>query len=148
MRWKVLEEESPRTFAVVFDKDDEAMAGLTAFARDNDVEGAQITAIGAFRRVVLGYFEPDQLDYKRFAVDEQVEVLSLVGDIALDGDTPAVHAHVVVGRSDGSTLGGHFFEGHVWPTLEVVVTDHPGHLTKRIDPDTGLALIDLGNDER
>jgi len=70
-------------------------------------------------------------------------VLSLAGDIALGEDEPQVHAHVVVGKVDGSAHGGHLLEAHVWPTLEVVLVQPPQELRKPVDPDTGLALISL-----
>lgn len=132
-----------RTFAVVFAKGDEAKEGLTAFARDHDVTGASLTAIGAFRQAVLAYFDRDTTEYLDLPIEEQVEVLSLVGDIALNGGEPEVHAHVVVGRRDGSTRGGHLRSGAVWPTLEVIVQETPAHLRKRVDEETGLALVDL-----
>ena len=136
------EQHGNRTFVVVFDKGDEAKAGLTSFAQDNQVSAAHLTAVGGFSRAVLGYFDRQQKEYRRIPVDEQVEVLSLVGDVALKPDGgPEVHAHVVVGRSDGTTLGGHLLEAEVWPTLEVVITDTPRHLRKKHDPETGLALI-------
>ena len=72
-----------------------------------------------------------------------MEVLSLVGDIALDGEVPRVHAHVVVGKADGSAHGGHLLEAHVWPTLEVLLVTTPDHLRRRFDPETGLALIEV-----
>jgi hypothetical protein len=77
-------------------------------------------------------------------VPEQVEVLSLNGDIALDGAEPKVHAHTVLGRRDGSTVGGHLLEAHVRPTLEVILVESPGYLRKTCDRETGLALIDIG----
>jgi predicted DNA-binding protein with PD1-like motif len=82
--------------------------------------------------------------YRKIAMQEQVEVLSLVGDIALKDGAPQLHAHVVVGKSDGTAHGGHLIEAHVWPTLEVILTESPKHLWRKIDPETGLALIDLG----
>lgn len=143
MKSKLIHEADRRTFAVVFDKGDEVVGGLTAFARENAISAAQITAIGAFKTVTLGFFDPDAMDYSRFSLAEQVEVLSLIGDVAEKDGEPQVHAHVVVGRSDGSTRGGHLFEGDVWPTLEVIVTEAPAHLRKTVDDETGLALIDL-----
>lgn len=73
----------------------------------------------------------------------QSEVLSLVGDIALNGSEKAVHAHTVLGHRDGSTTGGHVRRMVVWPTLQVVVTETPPHLQKRVDEETGLALVRL-----
>jgi predicted DNA-binding protein with PD1-like motif len=76
-------------------------------------------------------------------VEEQVEVLSLVGDIALEGGQPRVHAHVVVGKRDGTAHGGHLLDARVRPTLEVILVQPPAHLRRRYDPDSRLALIDL-----
>ena len=44
---------------------------------------------------------------------------------------------------DGSAKAGHLGEGHVRPTLEVIVTESPAHLRKVKDEETGLALIRL-----
>jgi predicted DNA-binding protein with PD1-like motif len=131
-----------RVWALVFDKGDEAVAGLEAFARQERVHAAHFTAIGAFSEATLGYFDRGRSDYDRIPVSEQVEVLSLVGDIALQDGEPTVHAHAVLGRRDGTTIGGHLFEGRVWPTLELFLSAEPAALEKREDEETGLFLID------
>jgi predicted DNA-binding protein with PD1-like motif len=143
MKSKLLHEDGTRTFAVIFDKGDDPYEGLTAFAAENGLDAARITAIGAFRSATLGYFDPEAKEYERFEVDEQVEVLSFIGDIARSEGDPAVHVHVVLGKRGGATVGGHLFAGQVWPTLEVLVTESPDHLAKTEDPETGLALIDI-----
>ena len=142
MKSTVLEASGARTWALIFDKGDEPVSGLTAFAKSQGLGGAHFTAIGAFSEVTLGYFDRKAREYKKIPLREQVEVLSLIGDVALDRGEPKVHAHVVVGRADGEARGGHLLEARVWPTLEVVLTESPRHLRKRHDPETGLALID------
>lgn len=132
-----------KTYAVIFDTGDEVMSNLLEFARANKLGGSHLTAIGAFSDVTLGYFEITSKAYKKIPLSEQVEVLSLVGDIALNDGQPKLHAHVVVGRSDGSAMGGHLVEAHVRPTLEVMVVESPQHLQRKTDPETGLALIRL-----
>lgn len=148
MRSLLLLDRGERTFVVVFDKDDEVIEGLTTFADRQGLRASHLTAIGALRDVVLGYFDPTAREYRKIPVAEQVEVLSLLGVVTLDGEKPKVHAHIVVGCSDGTARGGHLLEGHVWPTLEVVVEELPEHLQRRTDPETGLALIDLGGRAR
>lgn len=143
MRAKLLQVQPPRTYAIIFDKDEEFLTSMTAFAIDQALQSSHFTAIGAFSHVLLGYFDRNRKAYKQIPVNEQVEVLTLNGNIAIDNSQPKVHAHVVVGRSDGSTRGGHLLEGRVWPTLEVVLTEEPEHLHRQTDPETGLALIDL-----
>ena len=142
MKWRVLHENGERTFVLVFAKGDEAMAGLESFVREQHVTAARFTGIGAFTDAKLGYFDRERKDYAEIPVPEQVEALSLLGDVAMEDDEPKVHAHVVLGRSDGTTVGGHLLEARVWPTLEVVLDESPAHLRKRSDPETGLALID------
>jgi predicted DNA-binding protein with PD1-like motif len=143
MRWKLLDAGPPATYAVVLAKGDEVMSELGHVVREQKIEAASITAIGAFERAVLGYFDWETKDYKRIPVDFQVEVLSLLGDVAVSDGEPALHLHAVLGKPDGSTVGGHLLEGHVRPTLEITLIEPPAHLRKRKDPETGLALIDL-----
>ncbi|MGN6783296.1 MAG: PPC domain-containing DNA-binding protein [Marmoricola sp.] len=142
MQTRLLDETGGlRTWVLVMDKDDEAYEQIGRFARDHGVTAASLTAVGAAKAVTLGYFDPEIMEYRPTDVDEQMEVLSLVGDIAMKGDTPAVHAHLVLGRRDSSTLGGHLKRLVAWPTLEVVVEETPAVLRKVVDAETGLALI-------
>lgn len=93
---------------------------------------------------MLGYFDVERKEYEKMPVEEQVEVLSLVGDITSKEDgEPQVHAHVVLGRSDSTTRGGHLLEGYVRPTLEVILVESPKHLRREWDEEVGLALIRL-----
>lgn len=150
MRVKQLESrDGQRTFAIVFGSGEEVGRGLFAFAHENGIGGAYftaiVTAIGALREVTLGYWDWKTKDYRRIPIREQVEVLSLAGNAALPADgTPKVHAHVVVGKADGAAHGGHLLEGYVRPTLEVILVEPPRHLRRKHDPETGLALIDVG----
>jgi predicted DNA-binding protein with PD1-like motif len=143
MRARVIDREAQRTWALVFATGDEVMSTLQAFAAQAGITAARFTAIGALRDATLGYFDWDTKRYERIPVREQVEVLALVGDVALEDDAARIHAHVVVGRRDGTAHGGHLLEAHVRPTLEVMLTESPAHLRRRFDRETGLALIDI-----
>src|SRR5690349_9677487 len=144
MRSKLLNADPPITYAVVLDTGEEVTGELGKFVRDQEVEAASVTAIGAFSRAVLGYFQWETKQYKKIAVDEQVEVVSLLGDVAVDDEGPTLHLHAVLGKSDGSVVGGHLIEAYVRPTLEIILVQSPSYLRKRKDPETGLALINIG----
>ena len=144
MKTKVLSETDERTIALIFDAGDECIAGLTRFATDYNITAARFQAIGAFRQATLGYFDLETKDYVKIPVNEQVEVVSLIGDIALDGSKPKVHAHAVLCKRDGSAHGGHLLAGYVRPTLEVLLIASPNHLARKFNPAFGLALIDVG----
>lgn len=146
MKSKLLHDQGQKTFVVIMDTGDEAAGALLAFARNERLAASRFTAIGAFNEATLGFFDWQTKKYKSIPVFEQVEVLSLIGDITLsDGGNgePKVHAHVVLGRPDGTSLGGHLLRATVRPTLEVIVVESPGYLRRRHDPETGLALIRL-----
>lgn len=144
MKSKLLDSRAEKTWAVIFQTGDEVAAGLKEFAKNNRLAGSHFTAIGAFSDVTLAYFDWQTKHYRKIPLREQVEVLSLIGDIALAADgEPQVHAHIVVGLPDGTVRGGHLMEGHVRPTLEVMLVESPEHLRRKHDPETGLALIDV-----
>jgi predicted DNA-binding protein with PD1-like motif len=131
---------------LIFDACDEVVSTLTAFARENRIAAAHFTAIGAFSDAGIGSFDFKKKYYLRNQVSEQVEVVSLIGDIALDKGEPKVHAHVVVGKRNGAAMGGHLLEAHVRPTLQLVLQESREQLKRKFDPESGLALIELGKD--
>ena len=144
MQSSLLAEGPQRTYALVFDTGDEAMAGLLDFAASNNIDAASFTAIGGFQSAMLAYFNIEAKEYEDIPCDEQVEVLTLAGDVARKQDgSRQIHMHAVVGRRDGSTRGGHVKRATVRPTLEVVLTETPSHLRRTYDENVGLALIDL-----
>jgi len=138
----VLDSQSPKTYLLVFDPDEEVVTGLIGFVREKAITAGHFTAIGAVSGAALGFFDRERKDYKKIPQDGQAEVLSLIGDVALKEDgSPGVHAHAVLGLPDGSARGGHLIEAKVWPTLEVVLTESPKHLRRTFRPELGLALI-------
>jgi uncharacterized protein len=102
MQSKELATVGQRTFVLVFDDAEDVIPALVGFAAAQGLTAAGFTGLGAFSRAELGFFDTDRRDYDRIPVDDQTEVLSLVGNVAdLDG-RPRLHAHVVLGRRDGS----------------------------------------------
>ena len=133
--------EQPQQYAVIFGKGDEVASGLVEFAQKHNITSAHFTGIGALHDVTVAWMDRTRKEYKAIPIPQQVEVLSLIGDIAAYQGKPAVHTHLVVGLEDGTAKGGHLIEAHVFPTLEVMVTVDPVGMQKQFDPETGLALI-------
>lgn len=135
-------DDSPKTFILIFEIGDELAEGLLQFAKQQKLSAASFKAVGALSAVRLGWFSWESKKYEpSVTLDEQVELLSLIGDVALKDGEPVVHAHAVIGRKDGTAHGGHLLKAHIRPTCEVVLTESPTHLQKFIDPQSGLALI-------
>jgi len=126
---------------LVLDGGDDVIASLTAFAEGKHIGGASLHGIGAFSKATIAYWNKETKVYEEIAVHEQVEVLSIAGSVATSGDAVKVHAHVVLGRRDGSAMGGHLLRATVFPTLELFIADMGARLTREKDPDTGLMLL-------
>jgi len=132
----------PKTYALILDNGEEILSSLKQFAKKEDLAGSSFKAIGALSQAELGWFNWKKKKYETAVkLDEQVELLSLIGDIALQNGEPQIHAHLVVGRCDGTAHGGHLLSATVRPTCELVITESPRHLQKEIDPEAGIALI-------
>lgn len=144
MKSKIISDTGQKVWAIVFEAGEDAAQGLLDFARTRKLSASQFTAIGAFSEVELGFFEIEKKEYKCIPIREQVEVLSFLGDVSLSEGDQKIHAHVVLGKIDGTAWGGHLLKGIVQPTLEVILTESPAHLRRTHDQRTGLALIDPG----
>lgn len=144
MKFKLASEHEGRTFVLVLDQGEEAFASVTSFANENAISAASVAAIGAFERAKVGWFDLAAKRYSEISVDEQCEVLSLLGDIAQGDDGKAsLHVHAVLGLRDGSVRGGHFLAGTVRPTLEVTIVETAPELRRKKRADLGIALIDI-----
>ncbi len=137
------EKAGERIYVVVLAAGEEAFSAITEFAVKNGLGGASVSAIGAFEKVTVGWFDLKARTYRPIEIGQQCEALSLLGDIATGDDGKAsLHLHAVLGLDDGTTRGGHFLKGIVRPTLEVTIVETPANLRRRKRADLGIALID------
>ena len=144
MKSKSINDGVERTFVLILDQGEEAFKSITDFADREKISGASVSAIGAFSRAKLGWFDLPAKQYKPIEVNEQCEVLSLIGDVAQGDDGKAsLHLHAVLGLKDGTVRGGHFMSGSVQPTLEVTIRESVVHLRRKKRSDLGIALINV-----
>jgi uncharacterized protein len=130
-------------FALRLERGDPVVDSLTGLASGQGIRGARLQGIGAVTDAELGFYDIERREYDRFRVEGDHEALSILGNLTLDDQGPRVHAHLTLGRRDGSTVGGHLFEAHAGATLELFVMEVPGELRRRMDDSVGLPLIDL-----
>jgi predicted DNA-binding protein with PD1-like motif len=135
---------SQRIFVLILETGEDAFRSISDFANEEHIDGASVSAIGAFEKAKVGWFDLTAKSYKPIDVSEQCEVLSLMGDVARGDDGKAsLHLHAVLGLQDGSVRGGHFLSGIVRPTLEVTIRETVAHLRRKKREDLGIALINI-----
>jgi predicted DNA-binding protein with PD1-like motif len=138
------QDHKTKTYAIIFKPGDEVFSGLSDFAKKYNVTSAHFTAIGALRKAKIGWFDVEKKAYKKLLFDQQCEIGSLIGNIALLDGQPVVHAHMTVGLSDGSSKSGHLLSGFVYPTVEVMMTVEPNAMHKKFNKEIGASLIQPG----
>ncbi|WP_207484720.1 PPC domain-containing DNA-binding protein [Arenibaculum pallidiluteum] len=139
-----IKDGSERTYVVAFREGEDPLAGLDALAREKEFTASRLAGTGGFARAILGLYDPELRNWRRIAVDEQVEVVSMTGTVAIDGSGPSPWIKCVLARADGSVIGGHLLEAVVRPVLEVVLTEAPGTLRRDPDPEGGPGRLSLG----
>ena len=125
----------------MLDSGDEVIAALQRFASEHITTSAFFYGLGAFREATIAWWNPETLQYEDIAANEQVEVLSITGNLTRVRDGIKVHAHTVLGKRHGATIGGHLKRGVVHPTLELFLTVTYQPIHRERDPTTGLDLI-------
>jgi predicted DNA-binding protein with PD1-like motif len=130
-------------FLLRIETGEEILPSVLEFARAHSIEAGVLSGLGAAYGVVLGYFDRRARDYVRMKVEEEVEIVSMQGNLALKEGQPYAHVHVTVSGRDFRALAGHLFEGRAGATCEVLVTPFPGTVRRIKDDRTGLFLLDL-----
>jgi predicted DNA-binding protein with PD1-like motif len=122
---------------------EDILSSIEKIANENKIQSAHFSMIGAVSGVHLGYFDRELNGYKDFSVEEDLEIVSGIGNISkLDGKY-TVHAHTVAADETGRCYGGHLLGGcKVSVTIELVITEIP-ELTRARDEKTGLNLLNI-----
>jgi hypothetical protein len=81
--------QTQRVLVVVCDKGEEAIATIGRALTTEGVSSAQVTAVGGFSAGEVGYFDRDRHGYLPIPIGGQVEVLSLLSDVAERDGEPA-----------------------------------------------------------
>ncbi|MGN6264539.1 MAG: PPC domain-containing DNA-binding protein [Ginsengibacter sp.] len=143
MNYKLINDDKQKTYAIILESGEEAMEQIKAFTRKLNLSASRFTAIGAFSDTTVGFFDFSIKDYKKNRFDQQMEVVSLVGDISVYKNEYKVHAHVVLADEKGAAYGGHLIKGTVHPTLEIILDESPLYLKREMDENSGLPLIKI-----
>lgn len=144
MKHRVLNGQAgERRFAVVFEVDDHVLTLLEQLCERERIASASLSGIGGFHKATLAYYDMETKRYEPIEIDEQVEVVSLLGNVTQFSGKPKIHAHCIVGHRDGRTTAGHLLAGVVRPTLELFVDETAASLIREDRPDIGIPLIAL-----
>jgi predicted DNA-binding protein with PD1-like motif len=132
---------SERRFFLQFEHGEEIKEKLRAFANEHEIGAGVLSGVGAAERCELDFYHLPEQRHESIEVNEAAEVAGLVGNLTRGEDGRAIaHVHATLGRSDGSTVGGHVERMVAGATLEIDLEVLPGTLRRKLDPRVGLQL--------
>lgn len=132
-----------RVIVVRLEPGEDIIKSIASVVAENKLQSGHLSLIGAVSKVHLGYFDLHEKVYKDFTIDEDLEIVSCIGNISRLKNDYVVHAHVVASDVNGKCYAGHLMEGcEVSVTIEIVITEFP-EMSRARDKATGLNLLDL-----
>lgn len=126
-----------------FDKGDKIMASLNDIAEKESIKTGFVSGIGAVNQAELSFFLIDSKEYQTVNFEEPFEVLSMNGTLSYVDNNPHQHVHMVLGKEDYSTIGGHLQEATVSITLEVHIKILDTEVTRETSSEFGIQTLDL-----
>ena len=123
--------------------DEEVNNKLKEACRKHDIKtGIIISGIGQLKNAKLGYFR-SKGNYTLENFDKHLEILSLTGNICKQKKDYILHLHAVLGDEEKNAIGGHFFEGKISVTGEIILLKTNLDFQRKIDKETGLQTLYL-----
>ena len=138
-------EEKPyltgRTYIFRLPKGKDLLESLADFCHDNQVKCGVVNVVGSVSNATVGFYDQTKKKYDKKFINEEMELLSLNGNISIQDNRPIVHAHVMLSGKDYNTVGGHLFPGTKIYVCEAYIQELVGEpKVRRSDKVTKLAL--------
>ena len=130
-------------YVVRLEMGEDILASLKRFAEAKEIRAATFEGIGSLNKVKLGHYDFKTREYKWETFQEDLEILTLSGNISTMNRSALPHAHATLGRRDFSVIGGHLDEGSLANMVEIGIRKLPGKIVKVRDEKVGLNLMQL-----
>ena len=124
-----------------YDPGEEVLSSLTTFCSERSIFAGTFSGIGAAKEVVLSYYNLPHKQYQDTTINEDVEIVSLLGNIATMDGKVVVHCHGSFGDSEYTPKAGHVKKLIVSATCEITVQVLQGKLERAYDEKTGLNIL-------
>lgn len=130
-----------RTFMFGIQKGQDLLDSIEFFCHHNQIRCATITGIGAVEKATFGVYNQKSKKYNKINLNQELEILSLNGNISLFDDQPMVHAHIMFSDLKGKAYGGHLMAGTNVFSCELHIQELSGEeKVRKVEKTTQLPL--------
>ena len=130
-------------FLIKLEPGDDIAGFIGRFCLDHDITNATVQGIGSVDSPTLAHYSKKSKQFQEVSFEGIYEIVSLLGNVSLQGDTRLVHVHVTITDPDMHAFGGHLVHGTCSATAELVLTSYPTKFTKKPNDKIGLSVWDL-----
>lgn len=139
---KVNKNEISEVLIIKLEKGEDLLETLNSIVERENIEAGFFTGIGALSKVRMGIFT--QGKYEEITIEDELEIVSLLGNISLKDGKPFVHAHITVSKKGGEAFGGHLLsESIISVTCEIFLVRLKNPIKRELDKELKLYLLDL-----
>ncbi len=133
-----------RVIVAKIEPNEDIVDAIKELIKKHNIKSGLLNVIGALKQFTIGYFDIETKEYNFKTFDEDIELISCMGNIAFKDNEPIIHLHVSVGKEDYSIIGGHLSQPSIVSvTAEVYVYEITQTITRANDPQFDLSLLDL-----
>jgi len=124
--------------------DEDLIDAIKILVKDYDIKSGLINIIGAFKKFTIGYFDLNTKEYNFKTFEENVELISCMGNISYKDGEPIIHIHISVGKGDYNLIGGHLSQPSIISvTAEVFIYEINQKLNRVNESTFNLSLLEL-----
>lgn len=130
-------------YLIKLEKNEKLVQTLIKFCEEHRINSGWISGIGSLAEIELAYYRLDRKEYSHEKIEEPLEIVSLMGNIAFFENKHAVHAHIVASDAEMKTYAGHLQEAVISATCEIFLIDFDAKIERKHSPEIGLNLLDI-----
>ncbi len=120
---------------------EEIISSIQDLCRKENIKSGSVSGIGATQSVEAGFYSFKKKNYCGYCFNQNMEILSLLGNISTKDNEPYLHLHIVVSNDEGEALGGHLTKAIISVTAEIFIDVIDIALNREPDTLTGINLI-------
>ena len=120
---------------------EDIVESVKKFAQEENIRFGTVTGIGAVNKAKIGLFNTETKEYQSTILEEDMEIISLAGNITEMNGEPYIHLHIALANSEHNVKAGHLNMAVISATGEIIIEAIDGYVDREFDDDIGLNLL-------
>ena len=130
-------------YVLRLNKGDEILTEIKKLCLSEKIKTAQVMGLGATNYLEVGFYKNSEKKYYINKFEQDMEIISLIGNITSMNNEPYLHLHICVGDCNGNSFGGHLNKALISITGELFITSYDIDINRYKDEEIGINLLNI-----